>query len=69
MQVEVGRVRGIDLLQGGATSLESFAQPTMRLFSGQLVVVVQAGNKPGKLTLKVTDPERGLSSKITIPVL
>ena len=54
---------------GDATSLESFAQPTMRLFSGQLVVVVQAGNKPGKLTLKVTDPERGLSSKITIPVL
>ena len=54
---------------GDATSLESFTQPTMRLFSGQLVVVVQAGNKPGKLTLKVTDPERGLSSKVTIPVL
>ena len=53
---------------GDATSLESFAQPTMQLFHGQLVVVVQAGKKPGNITLKVTDPERGLTSKITIPV-
>ena len=54
---------------GDATSLESFAKPTMQLFHGQLVVVVQAGKKPGNLTLKVIDDERKLSSQISIPVI
>ena len=54
---------------GDATSLESFVEPTMKLFNGQLVVVVQAGKTPGDLTLKVTDAERGLNAKITIPVV
>ena len=53
---------------GDATSLESFTQPTMRLFAGQLVVVVQAGRQAGNLTLKVNDPQRKLSNKIVIPV-
>ena len=30
---------------GDATSLESFKQPTMKLFHGQLVVVVRSVNK------------------------
>ena len=54
---------------GDATSLESFTEPTMRLFSGQLVIIVQAGKQPGNITLKVTDPERRLTSKVTIPVI
>ena len=54
---------------GDATSLEVFTEPTMKLFSGQLVVIVQAGKQAGKLTLKVTDRERGLSKKIVIPVM
>ena len=53
---------------GDATSLESFASPTMKLFSGQLVVVVQAASKAGTLTLKVTDQKRKLSEKINIQV-
>ncbi len=53
---------------GDATSLEPFTQPTMRLFNGQLVVVVQAAKKPGTLTLKVTDTERHLTQTVKIPV-
>ena len=53
---------------GDATSLESFTKPTMKLFSGQLVVVVQAAKTPGRLTLTVNDPQRKLSKTITIPV-
>ncbi len=45
---------------GDATSLESFKQPSMRLFSGQLVVVVRSAKEPGTLTLKVTDKSRKL---------
>ncbi len=53
---------------GDATSLEPFTEPTMRLFNGQLVVIVQASYAPGQLTLKVTDDQRRLSGTITIPV-
>ena len=53
---------------GDATSLEPFTQPTMKLFAGQLVVVVQAGKQAGNLTLKVNDPQRKLSNKVVIPV-
>ena len=53
---------------GDATSLEPFTEPTMRLFNGQLVVIVQASYAPGELTLKVTDDQRRLSGTITIPV-
>ena len=54
---------------GDATSLEPFTQPTMKLFSGQLVVVVQAGTEEGNVTLTVTDRQRNLKQKITIPVI
>ena len=53
---------------GDATSLESFTEPTMKLFNGQLVVVVQAGKKAGVTTLKVTDLERKLTKTVTINV-
>lgn len=39
---------------GDATSLELFHLPTMKLFSGKLVVLVQSLEKPGTIVLKVT---------------
>ena len=53
---------------GDATSLEPFTLPTMKLFAGQLVVIVQAGYQPGPLTLKVYDEQRSLVQTVTIPV-
>jgi len=38
---------------GDATSLEQFHLPTMKLFSGKLVVLVQATNKAGNIELSV----------------
>ena len=53
---------------GDATSLEPFTKPTMKLFNGQLVVVVQAGKTPGDLTLTVNDAKRKFTKTINIPV-
>ena len=53
---------------GDATSLESFKQPTMRLFNGQLVVIVRAANHSGTLTLKVTDTHLAISKTVDIQV-
>ena len=39
---------------GDATSLALFHKPTMRLFSGKLVVLVQSDNKPGIIELNVS---------------
>ncbi len=39
---------------GDATSLEMFHLPTMKLFSGKLVVLVQSGETPGEIELTVT---------------
>jgi len=39
---------------GDATSLELFHLPKMKLFSGKLVVLVQADKNPGDIKLKVT---------------
>jgi len=38
---------------GDATSLEMFHLPTMKLFSGKLVVIVQSGTEEGKIELSV----------------
>ena len=46
---------------GDATSLESFKQPTMKLFNGQLVVVVRSTKETGTLTLRVNDARHKLS--------
>ncbi|MBR5102951.1 MAG: DUF4982 domain-containing protein [Muribaculaceae bacterium] len=53
---------------GDATSLEQFTQPTMKLFHGQLVVVVQATDKPGNATLTVTDKKTKIKNSINITV-
>jgi len=53
---------------GDATSLEPFTQPTMKLFSGQLVVVAQAARQAGTLTLRVIDEQRALQQEVKIPV-
>lgn len=42
---------------GDATSLESFVKPTMKLFSGKLVVVVQSNKKSGMIQLNVKGKE------------
>ena len=61
-----GTFRGV--CNGDATSLEVFTEPKMKLFAGQLVVVVQAGKEKGQLTLVVKDQQRKLTKKIVIPV-
>ena len=53
---------------GDATSLESFKSPTMKLFNGQLVVIVRSGHQPGTLTLKVTDTQLSMTETINIQV-
>ena len=53
---------------GDATSLEFFKQPTMKLFNGQLVVIVRGSKQPGTLTLKVADAKRSITGTIDIPV-
>ena len=54
---------------GDATSLQPFTQPEMKLFAGQLVVIVRAKRQAGTATLKVTDKESGLTSSIVINVV
>ena len=51
---------------GDATSLEPFTQPRMKLFHGQLVMVVQAGDKAGKATLTVRDRKTGIKKELVI---
>ena len=48
-----GTFRGV--CNGDATSLESFTQPQMHLFSGKLVVTVQAADYAGDIELVVKD--------------
>ena len=43
---------------GDATSLEAFTTPTMRLFHGQLVLVVQASKLPGDIHVVVKDKKK-----------
>lgn len=52
---------------GDATSLDSFQDPTMKTFSGQLVAIIRAGEKPGKI--KVTaKTANGLKGEIEFEV-
>jgi len=39
---------------GDATSLKAFHKPTMKVFSGKLVVLVQSTNHPGDIELTVS---------------
>jgi beta-galactosidase len=47
-----GRFKAV--CNGDATSLEMFHLPTMKAFSGKLVVLVQSSEKAGNMTLEVT---------------
>ena len=51
---------------GDATSLEPFTTPQMKLFGGQLVVIVRSTKKAGNITLTVSDKKLGLSKSINI---
>ena len=51
---------------GDATSLEPFTQPTMRLFHGQLVVIVEALDTTGPITLTVRSLKRNISQTVTL---
>lgn len=56
------------ICNGDATSLEQFTKPTMKLFSGKLVVTVKAGDKKGKINVKVFDKAKHLSKSMSIKV-
>ena len=54
---------------GDATSLEPFTQPSMRLFHGQLVFVVQTKKVGGDIVVKVSEITKkgtGISSLVTL---
>ena len=53
---------------GDATSLEPFVKPTMRLFNGQLVVIVRSGRQAGTVRLKVSDTRRKISKTVELQV-
>ena len=50
-----GEARFEAVCNGDATSLESFKQPRMKLFNGELVVVLRTTTKAGKAMLTVKD--------------
>jgi len=53
---------------GDATSLRLFHEPVMDLFSGAATAILQAGDKPGRVTLTVT--AEGLpDATLTLPVV
>lgn len=54
------------ICNGDATSLEPFVKPKMKLFSGKLVVVVQAGKLPGNINIEVSAPDLNLKKTLTI---
>jgi beta-galactosidase len=42
------------IANGDPTCLQSFQEPQMNLFSGQLTVLVQSGTAPGEITVEVS---------------
>lgn len=54
---------------GDATSLEPFTNPKMKLFAGQLVVIVRSTKNAGKMTLTVTDKKQHISKSIDIKTI
>ena len=51
---------------GDATSLEPFTLPQMKLFAGQLVLVVKAGTKAGDIHVTVRAPQRNLAATVQL---
>ncbi len=62
----VGSFRGV--CNGDATSLESFTEPHMHLFSGKLVVTLQASSTPGTILLHAMSPDLNLSGDYSVEV-
>lgn len=54
---------------GDATSIEVFTEPTMKLFSGKVVVIVRSTKQPGILTLKVTDKKNNITKSVDIKTI
>ena len=54
---------------GDATSLDSFTQPHMRLFSGKLVIVVQSKAQKGDIILTVKDGKRNIEKTLTLQAI
>lgn len=54
---------------GDATSLDSFTQPHMRLFSGKLVIVVQSKAQKGDIILTVRDGKRNMEKSLTLQAI
>ena len=52
-----GEARFEAVCNGDATSLQSFKQPEMKLFNGELVVVLRPTAKAGKATLTIKDKQ------------
>ena len=53
---------------GDATSLEPFTQPQMKLFHGQLVLVVRASEQAGITTVTVKCPKRKIESQLKLKI-
>ncbi len=51
---------------GDTTSLESFTQPQMHLFNGQLVVIVRTKEQAGEIVLTINDKEKNLKTSLTL---
>ena len=54
---------------GDATSLDSFTQPHMRLFSGKLVIVIQSKAQKGDIILTVKDGKRNMEKSLTLQAI
>lgn len=54
---------------GDATSIEVFTEPTMKLFSGKVVVIVRSTKQSGTLTLKVTDKKNNITKSVDIKTI
>jgi len=63
-----GEARFEAACNGDATSLESFRQPRMKLFNGELVVVLRPTTTAGKATLTVKD-QRGKLKPVMINIV
>ena len=54
------RVTGNGLYRAGAngnpTSLESFQEPRMKLFSGMMTAIIASDGTPGEITVEATSP-------------
>ena len=53
---------------GDATSLEPFTQPQMKLFHGQLVLVVRASEQAGITIVTVKCPKRKIESQLKLKI-